>query len=183
MSINISRKLSEFEVKNIFFNNTIKNKIIKGTNSLFTGINVKHGGVLLNNICLVFTVKNPIVDKMQYDSEKYRCFVYDTKGIEILKNIEVLEETILDYYCLFRNKSFEKIHTLINNENNAYCFKYYSNKKYVEPDNKLSIINRYCISNRNLSNADNNSISFAIKISGVWENNNTIGISYKICCI
>ena len=182
MSLNVSRQLLDFDFKSMFFNNTIKNKIIKGTNSLFTGINVRYGNILLNNICLVFTIRNPIIENIQCDNEKYKCFTSDTTSIKTLKDIERLEQTILDNYCLLRNKKFELIHTLINNESRYSYFKFYDNKKNIGINDNSSIINRYCINNRNINNGNTNK-SFVIKISGVWENDDKIGVSYKICSI
>lgn len=182
MSVNVSRQLLDFDFKTMFFNNTIKNKIIKGTNSLFTGINVRYGNILLNNICLVFTIINPTTENIQCENEKYKCFINDRANIDTLKNIERLEQTILDNYCLLRNKNFEIIHTLINNEYKYLYFKFYDNKKQIGGSDNSSIINRYCINNRNINNGNANK-SFVVKISGVWENDDKIGISYKICSI
>lgn len=182
MSINIARQLLDFDPKTMYFNNTIKNKIIKGTNSLFTGINIKQGNIVLNNVCLIFTVKNSGTENIPSNNEKYKCYTNDSVNMKIFRTLELLEKNILSKYCSLRHKTYDVVYSLANTENNYWQFKYYDNKEHKASNPQFSIINRYTIDDRNFKN-DQNSKTFVIKISGVWENNGKIGVSYKICSI
>lgn len=181
MSINIARQLLDFEPDTMYFNNTIKNKIIKGTNSLFTGINIKQGNIVLNNVCLIFTIKNSGIENIPCNNEKYKCYTSDSVNVKIFKMLEIVEKNILNKYCSVRHKNYEVVYSLANN-NNYWQFKYYDNKDHMASNPQFSIINRYTIDDINFKN-DQNSKTYVIKISGVWENNGKIGVSYKICSI
>lgn len=175
MSLNISRQLSKFNINELLFNTTIKNKIIKGDNSLFTSVSLAVDGYNLNNLCLLFSIKDPIYNSY---SNKYKCFFEERNNRVMISYLESIENTILTKYCsIYKNRELEKIITLTNKENKLGYIKFYINDKYSYKNN---IIDRYAINNHNTSS---NKKLFVMKISGVWENDGKVGVSYKICSI
>lgn len=182
MSINIARQLVDFDVKTINFNNTIKNKIIQGNNSLFTGINVKQGNVVLNNICLIFTIKHSGNDNIPCNNDKYKCYTDINENIIIFNKLDLLEKTILSNYCSLMNTTYDVVYSLANNNDTYWQIKYYDIKEHKANNHLYRIINRYTINDKNYKSVQNTK-TFVIKISGVWENDGKIGISYKICSI
>lgn len=195
MLLNIANNIDSFNIRNIDFNNTIKNKIIKGDNSFFTGIVFKNNEITLNNLCLYFKIKSPISKKYtnldkpvnknveKCTENKYKCILKDVCDITILKKLEIIERRILDKYNSLNNTNYEKTYTFNANDLNSRYFKYYVNNiDFLEQNTKASIFKNMCINNDNLPPGLFCKM-FAIKISGVWQNNNKIGVSYKICLL
>lgn len=177
MSLNICKRLTDFKIDLISFNNTIKNKIIKGENSVFTGINITINNVILNNICLVFSVKNPLIINYNINDNtlsKYKCIFDSRINNEIISSLERIENSILDKYIILnRIRYLKKVNTLNMCDDQLYHIKFYSNL-----ENKGSINKRYTLNSRSIK--DPHKKLFVLKISGVWENNGKIGVSYKI---
>jgi hypothetical protein len=187
MNMNICKQLSKFDIETVTFNNTLKNKIIKDEDSLFTSINVNLNNVYLNNVCLLFSINDPKIfpyntyNTTYGNQQKYKCYFDKTKNKSIYYFIENIEDMILNKYCsVYNKKEFEKKLSIKNND----CGKCYI-KYYITPKSTNSIVNRYSFNNScvKINKTDTYNQLFVIKISGVWETGNTIGVSYKICSI
>lgn len=184
MSLNICKQLSKFDIETLSFNNTIKNKIIKNDDSLFTSINLNINSVVINNACLLFSIKDP--DLIQYNVYKnsnirYKCYFDENKNKTTYNMLENLEKLIINKYCnIYNKKQIEKVYSFNHIENGKHYIKYYINTKSTN-----SIINRYCFGESCLKNkkTEHNNKLFVIKISGIWETENKVGVSYKICAI
>jgi len=181
MSLNLCKRLTEFNINEVEFNQSIKNKIIKGDHSIFTGVSLKYDTISLNNICLYFSIYQPNIltyDSCDLEHGKYKCIFNEVKNYNTIKILRKLEDKILNKYCILNNKyDYEKVFMLKNYTNNSSCwFKFYKNENLNN-----NIINNF--SYKKLQSYNNDSYYFAIKISGVWENNGRIGVSYKICLI
>lgn len=177
MSLSLCKKIQDFNIETLSFNATIKNKIIKGDSSLFTGINIEFDSVVLNNACLVFSIKDPFI--INYNTTdnmttKYKCILDYIKNKKVISLLEKIENDILEKYSKRHTiKNLQKITTLQSSTSELYHIKFYSNTI-----KKNSIIERYTLNDKCM--IDPHKKIFVLKISGVWENNGKIGVSYKI---
>lgn len=188
MLLNISTNINSFDIKNIKFNNTIKNKIIKCNNSFFTGIIHKNDNIMLNNACFYFKIKNPLVKEIEnidrITEKKFKCIITNMKDKNILKKLLNIEKQILNKYASLYNKGQEKVYSFYNlDDDNTIHFKYYINAINTITDNNKNFVKKICLNNETNIKKHPEEKIFAIKISGVWESNNKIGISYKICLL
>jgi hypothetical protein len=118
--------------ENIFFNESIKNTIIK--DSIFVKIIYSNNDVILNGIYIYVYLTN---NNKNIDS--------NNNNIQKINNIE---KSILILYNTKKTHNYK-----INNQ--------------LE----------YLISK--LNNSNNNYAKYILRISGIWETNNIIGITYK----
>lgn len=130
-----------------------KNIIIDGH---FTKINYSDPFMTLNNICIYFPIQFNYVDKTLV---KNNIFFNPSQNIELIKNMAHLEEQMIEYY----KKEFN-----------------------IKKNNNLSLYNQLKSGRLKIYKEYNHEIkrsiertSIILKISGIWETNNDIGIAFK----
>jgi len=146
-------QLDDFHQDNLHFSTMKDNIIIKGN---FSKILYDDGDVTFNGIYLLF----PIVSTGIYKDKEYRCHIsFNFFANEVaIKSLIKIENDIINFY-----KSFYNI-----NKINIYSLKtqLYSGHLKIYMDSTPS------------QTMDENR-TFGLKISGIWENQNYVGLTYK----
>jgi len=137
--MNIVLHMNEFSLKNIFFNESIKNTVIN--DSSFIRILYSNKDFTLNGIYIKIDFIKTI------NSNK---FLENSNNLTILKYIENIEKYILNSY----------------NKNKKHSYKIHEQIAYLS--------SKICNSCSNKGK-----ISYIFKVSGIWETNTLIGITYK----
>lgn len=193
--MNLACNISDFEIENTFFLDIKKNIIIDGT---FTKIIYSTSNVSFNGIYLIFPIiteskiiqkhmtgdiniitktSSPFIvnrtfnDWKRGDSLIHNCGKYhissfsilNQHNINIIKELNRIEHTIIEYSKDYFNINKINIYSLRNQLKQGNIKIYNSHSEHVCP-------------NENEFEYSNNII---IKISGIWENDTNIGITYK----
>ena len=149
--MNIVLNQNDFNIENINLLKKRNNTVIEGTFMKFTYSNEY---LTMNGIYLQFTISNMVV---QHDS-KFTTITfqpYDRQNIKYIQYIANIELEILDYYNRLNNTNKKQITVL--------------NKKLYSGNIRTNLSN-YAKINNNIT----------IKISGIWETTNEIGLAVKL---
>lgn len=149
--MNLILQTKDFDLTNIFFSDKKTNMIMDG---VFTKIIFSSKSIIMHGLYFDFPIKNALINKLQ---NKNILQLNIVNNREFLKKFIDIEEKILNYYNHYYNCKKNIIYNL-KNQINLGSLKYYSS-----PNNNI-------YSNHSLY----------IKISGIWENNYEIGITFKI---
>ena len=152
--MNIALNIDDFHLNNIYFNEPIENTIIE--DSKFIKLIYSNNDVVLNGLFLFLNIK-PIQKEVYFKKIKY--FFDLNNNTQKLNKIFQIEESILNLYNNNKNKK-----NIIKDVLKSGILKLFPN--YEDE-----------IQNNRVTNDVNN---FILKISGIWENNEEIGITYKI---
>ena len=146
-------KLNDILIYNVFFLETRKNIIMDGK---FTKIIYSDENIVMNGVYM-----NVYLNEYTYDKSYSRIIMKDTKNnISIIKKLSDIEYYILKYFNHI-NGTDKKIQLLLKEQLDTLVIKVYrENCPYV--------------------NGFNVNSQFVLKISGVWEDNSNIGLTYKI---
>jgi len=149
--MNIVLNQNDFDIENINLLKKRNNTVIEGTFMKFTYSNEY---LTMNGIYLQFTISNMVV---QYES-KFTTIIfqpYDRQNIKYIQYIANIELEILDYYNRLNNTNKKQITVL--------------NKKLYSGNIRTNLSNSAKINN-----------NITIKISGIWETTNEIGLAIKL---
>lgn len=189
-------KLNNYNNNNIVLCDPIKNSIIQHSN--FYKLLYSDETISINGIYLLFNINNSTLykDKISYIKDS---------NIEIIKNITELEDYLLNKLDNSKKK-INKLQDLFNNCNIKYSLSdNYINLRQNNNDSENSYdnyINNFDTNsnndniindiNSNLYNTSkniiniknsNNTHSFILKISGIWETKDNVGLTFKIILI
>lgn len=116
---------------------------------IFYRIQYANEYISLNSIIITIPIERCHLIKY---TNKYKCIFNDSNNyiLEILKNIET--------QCLTKIMSNKEVKLNLYDQIRNNCIKFFSTKKYPEYPDKITI---------------------NFKISGVWENKTSYGITYK----
>jgi len=149
--MNIVLTHNQFNSNNIYFNEPIQNTVMD--NSRFIKLIYSNENIMLNGIFLLLNIK--IINKETYFKKiKISYDISNSINKEILMNIYKIEHNILLKY-----KSTKKPRSIVYETLNSGVIKIFPN---IDKD---------------LNNSNN---SFILKISGIWEDDNEYGLTYKI---
>ena len=149
--MNIVLTHNQFNSNNIYFNEPIQNTVMD--NSRFIKLIYSNENIMLNGIFLLLNIK--IINKETYFKKiKISYDISNSINKEILMNIYKIEHNILLKY-----KSTKKPRNIVYETLNSGVIKIFPN---IDKD---------------LNNSNN---SFILKISGIWEDDNEYGLTYKI---
>lgn len=171
MSLLICNTISEFNIEKISFNIPIKNKVIKNMNSTFISL-IYTSLISITNVCITFSINNPVLIELKEKcdgSYKYKCFFQDKNNSILIDFFSKIEDVFFDKYLDMFPYSYKNIERV------------YMLKKCVSSFNKY--IKFYKLINnpsKNIHIPNEIESEFILKISGIWENNGKIGLSYKI---
>jgi len=156
--MNVVLNISDFSIENVFFLEKKTNIVFNG---VFTKIMYSNELFLMNGIYFKFPLE---IQKINENPNKiYALFqVYNKINIKTVQEFTGVELSILEQYKRMNNCN-KKI-------NNSLSKQMYSGfvKIFCVQDNKNPVIE------------PNTTVSFVMKISGVWETNDEIGITYKL---
>ena len=146
---------NDFHIKNVYCLEKKQNKIMDG---FFTKIIFTNSFMTMNGIFFKLVIqKSPLIQKtsyfLQFDPNCHK---------DIINRLSVIEKQLLLYYTTFHNIQKTPVYNLKNQLQNG-SVKYYR-PFYKEDAYKIQ------------SRGD----SYYIKISGIWENQFEIGITFKI---
>uniref|UniRef100_A0A6C0I0J1 Uncharacterized protein n=1 Tax=viral metagenome TaxID=1070528 RepID=A0A6C0I0J1_9ZZZZ len=156
--MNFLLSIDNYNLDNVHFLESKHNMIMDGN---FTKIFYSNSFIIINNIFIDFEIVPINIQELntnnQYNNIKYIMYFDIYENTEIIKKIIEIEENILNYYLKYNgiNKTCEYI---LKNQIFNKNFKFYRNNK----------------------NLNEKYGKFFLKISGIWENNTKIGITYKI---
>lgn len=145
--MNITININDYNEDNVYFNTPIKNTVIDNSNFIRTIYSNEL--ISLNGIYLKIKFYFSHIERY---FNKYKCNYDIEKNIILLKQIEMIEESILN-------------RTNINDKNPVYK---------IKDQLKLGNIKLFTDNSERLNNGN-----FILKISGIWENMNEYGITYK----
>ena len=153
--MNVILDVYGFQLNNIIFLESKRNMIMDGT---FAKIIYSNQYFSLNSIYFDFTIEILSIEKqMNKFIMKYNPNSYTNNTL--IQELSKIEYRIIEYYKQINQ---------INKRTNCIL-----NKQLLTGN--LKIYKDY-----NLSKINKNPPQYIIKISGIWENNNEIGITYKI---
>lgn len=155
--MNIILDLFQFQLNNIVFLETKRNMIMDGT---FAKIIYSNPYFSINSIYFHFPIEIHSIEKIM---NKY-TIKYNPNNIinaSIIQELTKIEYRIIEYY--------KQIHQ-INKRTNCIL-----NKQLLSGSMKM-----YKDYNSMKYNKNSLTAQYIIKISGIWENNNEIGITFKI---
>ena len=149
--MNIAVPINEFNINNVFFQESIKNTIMD--NSQFSRLVYSSEIFVGSGICIDFNIPISNIDK---SFNKYKCIFDNQVNYKLIQTITKIENEILSK-CNFTDKiPMFRISEQLKND-------------YI----KVAIIN-----NVNIGSYLQN-IRFIIKISGIWSNEVEYGLTYK----
>ena len=178
--MNVIIELNKFNIDCIFFQESIKNTIMNDSN--FIRIIYSNKLFTLNAIYIKFSLCDNVVEKYY---NKYKCvFNYRLNSCVINKLISIEKEILIKTNInkinechvseqlingnikLCSNNSDNAIDYINAYTNNAYTNNAYTNNAYTNN------------AHNNAINTTNNNV-FILKVSGIWETENAIGLTYK----
>tara|TARA_B100001250_G_C19753104_1_gene768763 strand:+ start:7 stop:516 length:510 start_codon:yes stop_codon:yes gene_type:complete len=151
----IAENVEDINPNHIIICDPIKNSVMQHSN--FYKIVYSNELLSLNGLYILFNL-----NKINQNKEKI-LFQYSDNRIAIDK-IAIIEEYILNLINSNKNRIY-KITELLNNGYIKYCY------------------NDYSINNITLNNFNNVNKSLILKISGLWETKENIGVTFKIILI
>lgn len=190
--MNILININDFQTENIFFMENKENIIVNG---IFVKILYSSEYYTMNGIYLHFPLmyyeKNNIPTNIQpsisfqninMKKDKNVLFFDIEKNFELISQFSKLETTILQFYMKNKNIKNKNIVKNISTQLKNGAIRYYNykflNGLYVSKLNESNAIK----SNNNdyISQIKHGLKKFYIKISGIWETNTDIGMTYKL---
>lgn len=123
-------------------------------NSDFYRLSYEVNNVSINGIYLFFELKNMKIENI-YNKIKFIFNVRESK--DLINYLISVEHEILDCFVKTNNYNNKKINYYIKNQLNEGSFKIYNDKHFTN--------------------------KFVLKISGIWCNENEVGVSYKFFSI
>jgi hypothetical protein len=151
----IAESLTDINLNNIYILPPLKNNLI--IDGLFYKILYSNDLYISNGIYINVVLNNINYNCVNYNSYNYRVDFDVTKNYDIIEKIQNIETYILTNVIDKINKNVPG-----SGNNKKICYKI--TEQFKSGEIKLN----------------NHTNSFILKLSGVWENNNSIGVSYKI---
>lgn len=148
--MNITYDIEKYNKKNIFFLETKQNMLMDGK---FTKLLFSDN--IFTTIGIFLNIQFNSSSISQINKKCILRFDKNDINMKIINNLANIERTILQYYKNLNNCNKEVNYLLYNTLMNG------SIKLYVKQYNNLS------------------NLKYIIKISGVWENDKEVGITYK----
>ena len=161
VKMNVILDISKFSTEFLFFLEKKQNIVFDG---IFTKIVYSNELFLMNGVYFQFPIK---FMKMNENINKiYLSYHIYTKGnLEIVQSFMNLEFMILEQYKKMNNCN-KKINNTLSKQLNSGNVKIFNS--YRRPTEDMSAV------------SVNGHACFIMKISGVWETNDEVGITYKI---
>lgn len=147
---------NKYNINYVYYNDSIKNTVIDNSN--FIKIMFSNNDLYLNGIYLLVELENVSLEKYY---NKYKCIINEDNinNKNIFQFMYKLEHEILHKYN--NNKNKKLIITNQLKQNNIKLF----------------------IENKNIKETKYPKLQFCLKISGIWEKNDEIGLTYKFTII
>lgn len=163
--MNILLDLKHFSLYNIFNCDTKDNIIMEGK---FTKLLYSNELFTMNGIYFSFPIENIAIEKVG-TKNIIRFHAYSQVNLPIVQEFAKMEYRILEHYK-YMNKCVRKISNTLSKQLYSGSMKIYNDlHSFKNHDN-----------NNNNRTSDVNTVEFFLKISGIWETENEIGLTYKL---
>jgi hypothetical protein len=149
--------LQKISHENILFLETKRNNIMSGN---FTKLNYSNEYFTMNGLYLLFPIEIISIDKIM-NKKQIRFSTTNQTNRPILQELSKLENRLLEMYKSLKN-SDKRPTTQITKQINTGILKVYND--YYQSNHPITRL----------------SIQYIIKISGLWETEEEIGITYKL---
>ena len=149
--MNIAYKLDQVNLQNLFFLDSKKNIIMDGK---FTKILYSDELLTTNGISVVIPFHNTTIDK-SYNKTMLKFQTSDSVNVRIANELSRIEKYILEYYKQISNNTKSATTTLNDHMKNGNVKIY---RDSITSTNAKTVI---------------------IKISGIWEDQTRVGLTYK----
>lgn len=149
--MNFCLQTSDFTISNISLLESKQNILMEG---LFTKINYLNEFFTMNGLFLYAPIK---IKGIIEDKNLIKFDPYSPENIEFIKKISVIEEELLNYYVLNKQCEYRKQNILSKQFYNG-ILKVNIDKSFMIRENK----------------------TYVVKISGIWETSEQIGVTYKM---
>ena len=149
--MNIAYKLDQINLQNLFFLDSKKNIIMDGK---FTKILYSDELLTTNGISVVIPFHNTTIDKT-YNKTMLKFQTSDSVNVRIANELSRIEKYILEYYKQISNNTKSATTTLNDHMKNGNVKIY---RDSITSTNAKTVI---------------------IKISGIWEDQTRVGLTYK----
>lgn len=150
--MNLTQDINQYDERKIYFCDPIKNNIMN--DGTFTRIIYSNEKMVFNCISMFIQFNDIVVEKYY---NKYKCH-FDTSTSyhkQLINKLQKIEDSILSQISIKHKVRQYKLHEQLVDGNIRF---------FLETD-----LNEKCIMNG----------MFILKISGVWENENHYGLTYK----
>jgi len=165
--MNILLDLKHFSLYNIFNCDTKDNIIMEGK---FTKLLYSNELFTMNGIYFSFPIENIAIEKVG-TKNIIRFHAYSQVNLPIVQEFAKIEYRILEHYK-YMNKCVRKISNTLSKQLYSGSMKIYNDlHSFKNYDNN---------NNNNNRTTDVNIVEFFLKISGIWETENEIGLTYKL---
>jgi len=151
--MNLSIELQKIIFSNIYFLEPKRNIILDG---FFTKITYSNELLTMNGLYVIFPVENITIDKLS-NKNIIKFNPYSVNNLHVIQDFSKIEYRIIEYYKTM-NRCNRKTSNLLSKQ-------MYSGKMKVYKEMNM--------------NAEEKK-SYVIKISGVWESKEEVGITYKL---
>lgn len=148
--MNIIHDISQIQLNNLFLMESRKNIILDGK---FTKITNSDELFATNGVYIHTPLCSTTVDR-QSSKTLLKFPVSNKQNMKLISGLSQIEQSILEYYKHLLNNNKQIVLSLSDNMKNGYVKLY-----------------RECF--------QNSSNNYVIKISGVWEDQNRIGLTFK----
>ena len=157
--MNLTQEIEQFNDKNIYFNDPIKNNIMN--EGIFIRIIYSTSTFSLNGIILNINLSSDIICEKYYN--KYKCFFNIQTHKKMIDQIQYIESNLLKKSNIRNKIPLFKIYEQLSSGNIKF---------FLENTINNDIINNDIINNK-----------FILKISGIWETEIQYGLTYKFYII
>ena len=159
--MNILLDNKDFLLCNIFNCDTKENIIMDGK---FTKLLYSNELFTMNGLYFSFPIENITIEKLG-NKNIVKFHPYSQVNLPVVQDFAKIEYRILEHYK-YMNKCVRKISNTLSKQMYSGSMKIYK---------ELHLFN-----NNNNKIVDDNSLDFFLKISGVWETDSEIGLTYKL---
>jgi hypothetical protein len=161
--MNLLFDISQININNIIFSDSKKNIIMDGN---FTKIIYSDTIISTNGLYIKFPIKISSVD---INSNKYivKFNILDLTNSDIIQSLVQLETQVLEYYKTFYHCN-KLLSTILHDQLNYGNIKLQQHTIHDQSNNIFT------------SSICNRPTQLFLKISGIWESEGSIGLTYKI---
>lgn len=148
----LTLQFDQFKIENLFFMEAVKNVIMK--NGDFVKFLYSDEDCVMNSLFFELPIIFTGIEK-SFHKNKLQYDPYNSTNISIIRELYAVEKKILDYYEHTCKKPIYKISECVFQGNIHFIG---NNQQMASAENPLRLI---------------------VKFSGIWENANEYGITYK----
>lgn len=149
-------KTEDYDDNELYFIEPVKNNV--KTNSFFSRIVYSNDIISLKNIYFSFTLTN-----VSFKDQYLKTIIYFNESSNDLQKLYEIEKDIINKFI-----QYKQIYNKDINIQPTYCIKNQFKLNYIK-----------IFKNSAITDINYNSTEILIKISGIWQTDNNVGITFK----